>query len=281
MAGHGCTRQVALALLVVSAALLFGCGKEETAAKKGERAAEMHPGREFNSKLRFDVWAVVEEDQPFIDVGVTPSELPLWVPSCRRWGVTPPPFPPCNLAAVAKEVIAERIPGLAIGLDSPDEDAAPLKELKGLQSLTLGGAGVRDATLAHLQGLHGLQWLYLSRTQVTDAGLAHLKELRGLQTLNLRFTKLTDLGLAHLKELKGLKTLDLRRTNVTDAGLAHLEELRGLQCLDLSETRVTDAGLAHLKDLKGLRKLYLGGPRVTDAGLAELKKWLPNVKIIR
>jgi len=247
MAGCGWTRQWALALFVLSAALLAG-GEEK------EATPEKEPGRQFNSKLPFRVWAQVEEDQDSKVVGETPSKEPLAIPSCRRWWVQPVGRP--GMAALAKELDVQKIPGLQ-----------------------LFPGGTSDDDLVHLKELKGLQTLRLWKTKVTDAGLAHLKDLRGLQSLELGHTKVTDAGLAHLKELKGLQMLDLSGTQVTDAGLAHLEELKGLQTLSLWGTKVTDAGLAHLKDLRGLQSLGLLGTQVTGAGIAELRKSLPNVRV--
>lgn len=51
-----------------------------------------------------------------------------------------------------------------------DEGLKPLKELKGLQGLDLGGTRVTDAGLQHLKGIKGLRELFLSRTAVTDEG---------------------------------------------------------------------------------------------------------------
>jgi len=47
MAARGWTKQWALALFALSAAMTGGCGKEEAATKE--------PGRQFNSKLPFNV----------------------------------------------------------------------------------------------------------------------------------------------------------------------------------------------------------------------------------
>jgi len=214
MAGRGWTRQWALALFVLSGALLTG-GEDKDAKPEKE------PARQFNSKLPFRVWVQVEEGQDSKDIGETPSEQPLAIPSCRRWWVQPLGRP--DLAAVAKEVEAQRIQGLQLSDSASDDDLVHLKELKGLRELNL--------------------W----QSQVTDAGLAHLKELKGLQTLSLSWTPVTDAGLVYLKELKGLRELYLYATPVTDAGLAHLKELTGLQFLGLRLTNVTDAGISELK----------------------------------
>ena len=165
MAGRGWTRQWALALFVLSAALLGGCGKEERAAKA--------PGRQFNSKLAFCVYALVEEGQPPKVVGETPSAQPLAIPSCRTWWVEP--LGPRDMAAVASELDAQGIPGLKLFPASDD-------------------------SLVHVKGLKGLLCLNLSSTQVTDAGLAHLKDLKGLKFLDLERTRVTDAGIAELKK---------------------------------------------------------------------------------
>jgi hypothetical protein len=80
-----------------------------------------------------------------------------------------------------------------------------------------------DADLIHLKELQGLQMLSLRETQVTDAGLVHLKGIAGLQLLDLASTNVTDAGLVHLKELKALHWLNLPGTKVTTAGVKDLQ----------------------------------------------------------
>jgi hypothetical protein len=75
MAGRGWTRPGTLALFVLSAALLGGCGGVQRAARIGEGALGKVPGRQFNSKLPFRVCAQVEEEGPTTFVGETPSRM--------------------------------------------------------------------------------------------------------------------------------------------------------------------------------------------------------------
>ncbi|MBM4041704.1 MAG: hypothetical protein FJ290_24665 [Planctomycetes bacterium] len=188
MAACDRARQWALALCVLSAAVVTG-GEEKAVPPERE------PARQFNSKLRFSVWAQVEEDGPTKSLGDTPSEQPLAIPSCRRWWVRPLGDRP-DLAAVAKELDAQEIPGLKLSAPASDGDLVHVKELKALRWLDLFGTRVTDAGLAHLTDLTGLESLNLTSTQVTDAGLTYLKEFKGLRELRLMVTKVTDAGLA-------------------------------------------------------------------------------------
>ena len=167
MAERGWTRQWALALLTLCAAVVSG-GEEKGAPPEKE------PGRQFNSKLEFLVVALVEEGRPPMVVGETPSEQPLAIPSCRRWWVVALRRP--DMAAVARELDAQKIPGLSLCPLASDDDLVDLKELKGLQTLILRDTRVTDAGLAHLKDLKGLKFLDLERTRVTDAGIAELKK---------------------------------------------------------------------------------------------------------
>jgi len=267
-----------VAVAALAAALLLGRGSGPEApghSQRGlvelEEAASVGlPRRRFNSRLPFRVWAEVAEDEPPKELGETPRDYSLDIPPCRMWWVEPLGWP--DMAAVARVLDEQSVPGLRLSSIASDSDLARLREAKGLRSLDLSGTQVTDAGLAHLKGLTELQQLSLVHTHVTDAGLARLKDLRALQTLALRWQRVTDAGLAHLGELKALRTLDLDGTQVTDAGLAHLRELKSLRRLGLSGTQVTDAGLAHLKELAALHALGLEGTRVTDAGLAHLKQ---------
>ena len=126
------------------------------------------------------------------------------------------------------------------------------KPSKPIVEVKLTGAKVTDADLAglvpHLKELKSLPALTLTGAAVTDAGLAHLKELKSLPALVLAGTKVTDAGLVHLKELKSLTFVSLSGTAVTDAGLVHLKELNSLTAIRLQGAKnVTDAGVADLR----------------------------------
>ena len=216
--------------------------------------AKRYPARQFNSKLTFWVWAVIDGGTHYL--GATPSEKPLQIPACELWWVGPERL----TAEVAAEIKSQAVPGLDLGSTQvTDEELADLKGLTGLQNLNLNFTKVSDQGLVQLNDLAGLQNLNLASTHVTDAGVAQIKGLTQLQSLNLSSTKVTDVGLAHLKGLTRLQTLDLYSTNVTNVGLADLKGLTRLQLLDLTLTEVTDAGLTHLKGLKELYAIFSTG----------------------
>jgi conflict system STAND superfamily ATPase len=164
----------------------------------------------------------------------------------------------------------------------------PLKELKGLTTLTLdlGNARITNLTgLEELKEVKGLTTLTLYLYGATDLGeLKQLKELKGLTTLTLNGSSfdITNLGvLGQVTKLKGLTTLTLNLygpglTNL--AGLEQLNELKGLATLTLNVDgqQVTNlAGLEPLNELKGLTTLTLNlrGSGITNlAGLEPLEK---------
>ena len=154
-----------------------------------------YPARQFNSKVSFEVWVLVDITEAARRIGTTPAEAPLEIPDCEGWWVVP---------------------------KGPIEEAVAEIKAKGIPGLELPESAT-DADLAHLQGLTGLQTLLLRRCRVTDAGLAHLKGLTGLQRLDIWRTQVTDSGLEHIKGLTGLRTLDLKYTQVTEP------EFRGLR----------------------------------------------------
>jgi len=105
-----------------------------------------------------------------------------------------------------------------------DDYLVPLKDLKDIVHLNLGGKDVTDAGLSHLKGLTTLTRLHLEKTKITDKGLEDLKGLVNLEYLNLYGTAITDAGLINLEGLKKLKSLYLWQTKVTDAGVARLKK---------------------------------------------------------
>jgi len=242
-------------------------------SSKAEEKAQPRP---FNSKVAFDVYAVIDNGLEL--VGNTPSERPLTIPRCQWWYVVP--GLPVDMEKVGQEVEVQGIPGLSLRT-ATDADLDHLKGLTGLQRLYLADTQVTDAGLEHLKGLTALRSLNFAATKVTDAGLEHLKGLTGLRKLDLELTRVTDAGLLHLEGLRALQELNLVATRVTDAGLAHLKELTALEELNLMGTQVTDAGLEHLKGLTALQDLDLRGTTVTEAGIEQLQKSLPNLGVWR
>ena len=199
----------AIALVSVIGLLVLSCGcvgKDDSGASRPSPLwpegvkARVAGGCMFSSDLRLRVF-VVGQDGWYRWIGKTPSDRPIYIPPGRLWGIWPSWTYDMN--AVAREIVAKRVPGLRI----------------------YRGTMVRDDDLAHIKGLTGLRELSLEgATKITDAGLVHLKGLTGLGWLNLHATKVTDAGLSHLKGLTGLQRLWLSRTNITDAGLAELRQ---------------------------------------------------------
>lgn len=148
------------------------------------------------------------------------------------------------------------------------------------------GTIVTDAGLEHIKELIGLQCLSLENTQVTDTGLRHLAGLKNLGTLDLRGTDVTDAGLEHLKRLARLQDLLLSNTKVTDAGLEHLKGMTSLQWLAVGgslgprgSVQVTDTGLEHLKGLTNLFYLGLWGTQVSAEGVQRFRRALPRCHV--
>lgn len=162
-----------------------------------------------------------------------------------------------------------------------DKTCEYLKELSGLERLSLMNCDISSAGLAHLAGLTNLEALNLgANPMVGSEGLKHLVSLVRLKTLYLFDTGVTDGGMEFVTKLERLELLDLSGTSVSDEGLAHLKNLSRLQSLDLGAMKepylsiggaqVTDAGLVHVGEMVNLKKLWLCSNRITDAGLAHL-----------
>ncbi|MCH8828876.1 MAG: hypothetical protein IID45_04785 [Planctomycetes bacterium] len=160
---------------------------------------------------------------------------------------------------------------LTIRLTGVDDNGfAPLGALKQLKRLDLGcGHQVTDAGLAHLAGLTKLESLNLYGASLTDAGLVHLKRMNRLETLQISY-KINGSGLKHLTSLKRLRKLWISGIRLKDEGLRHIGRMSNLVSLTLYRTRFTKAGMAHLQKLARLRYLDLSSSNITDAGLANL-----------
>jgi len=134
-------------------------------------------------------------------------------------------------------------------------DLSPLRGLTQLETLDIGGAGVR--TLAPLAGLGKLTELSITGCRgVTD--LAPLARLTGLTRLEMRgVNRVRDLS--PLADLAELRVLNIGRCDaVTD--LAPLANLKKLEELDLLMMRgVTD--FSPLAELPNLRRVRIYGSR--------------------
>lgn len=180
--------------------------------------------------------------------------------------------PPAGLVeAPNQDVAIEAKDGLLTATFSDRTDdsvlraAVPGLVAKGVQSINLHGAPVRDIGL--LANFPGLKALDLGGTQVRD--LAPLRGLTGLQALNLQFLRIGDF--TPLAAMTGLRTLNLGGTDAGD--LTPLAGLTDLRDLLLAVTKAKD--LTPLASLGGLRSLDLSSTRVGDirslAGMTKLQ----------
>ena len=90
-----------------------------------------------------------------------------------------------------------------------DASLAVIGELKNLEGLRLGGAGLSDRGLGYLAGLTQLKELsfYEGAEQFTDAGLDSVRNMKDLERLVLIGANISDKAMGKLRELKNLKTI--------------------------------------------------------------------------
>jgi internalin A len=160
-----------------------------------------------------------------------------------------------------------------------------VKELKSLETLSLGNTSVADDGLAELKDLKGLKVLGLAGCiKMTDKAAETINGFIDLEELSLPST-ITENGVKKLAGLKKLKTLDLGGADMSDNAVKHIAgampDLQSLEIGTESGTRVSDASVRQFAKLKKLRSLGLRGSQVTDKGLKELKELLPDCKITR
>lgn len=108
---------------------------------------------------------------------------------------------------------------LQINLEEP-ESMPKLGELKNLEVLQLGGAGITDESLAHLAALSKLKALDLSSSyNVKGTGLAKLSGLKDLTRLNLQeCEEINDGAVDAICQLKSLKNLNILFTSISPQG---------------------------------------------------------------
>ncbi len=148
--------------------------------------------------------------------------------------------------------------------DATDADLQLFAELKGLESLHIGGDLEKP-----FEGL-------LARPRVTDAGLAPLLKTPKLRKLKLYDVKIGDEGLKTIGQLTALESLAIESPNVTGPGMANLDALKNLSSLIVSVPTLGDSGLRSIAGHAALRELCLYlGKDVTPRGLAELVRYAP------
>ncbi len=123
--------------------------------------------------------------------------------------------------------------------DTNTTNIAPLRSLKYLRCLDLGGTDVDDAT--PLSRLRRLKELYLGRTEMVD--LSPLSKLDSLTFLDLNSTDVCDVS--PLSDCP-LEYLNLRYTEVRD--VAPLAQIKNLEYLDISDTLVPEESYRKLEN---------------------------------
>ncbi|HJT30451.1 MAG TPA: hypothetical protein VJ783_00185 [Pirellulales bacterium] len=144
----------------------------------------------------------------------------------------------------------------------------------------------RDGDFPAIENMPALQTVSLEGTEIGDATLPRLARLRRLRFLNLSETKITDKGAAELNRLSCLTTLWICPSDaptdesVSDAGLKQLRGLRELKSLALGGSGITDASIAVLAEFKHLRELYLLDTAITADGWVRLRNSLPDCEVM-
>ncbi len=129
-----------------------------------------------------------------------------------------------------------------------------VEKMADLESLTLRGAGISDASVESIVRCTKLTKLTISSSNVGD-------EL-----------------VARLRELPNLEWIALTNCPVSDDGIESLRRCPRMKHLVLAKTQVTAAGIRRLAVLDRLQNLAFDAP-MTKAELGELEKAIPNCNI--
>jgi hypothetical protein len=146
---------------------------------------------------------------------------------------------------------------------------APLRRLRSLKAVYIGGWGVNDALLGYLTDLPQLECVDLGYTFVGDEGLRCLSKITSLRNLSLTLnTKITDRGIRHLGKLVNLEELVISDCpKISGAGLIAVRRMTKLRHLDLSRTSVTDDGVPALGPHPALESVILRCTMFSDKAM--------------
>lgn len=181
---------------------------------------------------------------------------------------------PADIGVIA-EIVKQSATPVMLNLNQnqalDDAALAPLKGMKQLVGLGLGGTKVGDAGLETVATLTNLETLYLSGDSITDAGIKHLSGLTKLRKLSAYCKKVTEAAYVHIEKMVDLEELTLGdNSDKTDKMLESIKGMTKLRELSLKRDQVTDAGMACLKNFKALRSLRIEGGKMTAAGFEHL-----------
>ncbi|RJZ13404.1 Internalin-A [Listeria monocytogenes] len=160
-------------------------------------------------------------------------------------------------------------------------DLSPVKDLKKLYNLQLGGCGISD--ISSLSNLKTLTHLYLSDNNISD--ISPLANLTGLESLTLQNNEISDIS--SLSKLVRIELLNLSNNQISD--VSPLSKLNGLLTASIANQSLTLPSVKwnspmnvtnSLKDVQGnliapssiSNKGVYTAPTITWTGLANLNQ---------
>lgn len=172
---------------------------------------------------------------------------------------------------------------LVLDLEVVDADVREIARLPNLRLLFFPASSPRltDASLHALSSLPRLEELSIPGAPITDAGLAHLKKIRTLRSLELgdaggfngvpNQVAIKGPGLSHLAELPDLWRFEFYSSGMTGEAFRHLGTLRQLTDLKLAGDAITDDDLRFLASLTNLESFEIAAPRIDGSGFQHLR----------
>jgi hypothetical protein len=167
----------------------------------------------------------------------------------------------------------QRLVGLRlVNTDLPPGAWARIAQLKGLQSLELGGLNL--SAFPAFRIVPRLRSLVITGAPDTQVGGAILRAILGsarLRYLGLHGVSISegDLGLL-FSQGPALVHLDLSGSSLSPGPFAELYLLQSLRSLSLAGTAVDDSFVMSLSRLQRLRRLDLTGTALTESGLSSV-----------
>lgn len=160
------------------------------------------------------------------------------------------------------------------------EHVANLSEL---EVIDLSNTGVPCQAIAPLRTLRHLISINLGGNRITDECVQHLAAMPLLTTLGLRGADITEDVLMQIAALRGLRCLDISFTKCGNGALMELRRAESLVELNMDDTLVDDETIKALSGLRKIRSIGLGGvhgTKISSAGLSQLQQW-PELESLR
>lgn len=155
-----------------------------------------------------------------------------------------------------------------------------LSWLRNANAIAVRGDRISAADLARMRELGGLEFLSISSGEIGESELQQIGQLSSLRHLDFEECTITETGLSCLSGLTSLERLKFWWVQMSGNALRYLPRLPSLYGIALSSPSIGDEAIPIISQWKYLDELELRSSGISDEGYEQLCKELPNTTIL-